>query len=156
MFIPTNSALRNDTLVGTAITVSSLAVGDFFVVRNSNIGFGVTSLKYGNAVAVGVGTTCIDNVYEVVGTATTQKTLPGYGSTTVNDITVSVLSYNGYDFTDVGVNTYFGDYSFGKINTTARTSSSDFNFYNENGVTGISTSATVRRFVPLKISNYDV
>jgi len=156
MFIPTNSALRNDTLVGTAITVSSLAVGDFFVVRNSNIGFGVTSLKYGNVVAVGVGTTCIDNVYEVVGTATTQKTLPGYGATTVNDITVSVLSYNGYDFTDVGVNTYFGDYSFGKINTTARTSSSDFNFYNENGVTGISTSATIRRFVPLKISNYDV
>ena len=156
LFIPQDSALKDTSLVGTAITVSSLSVGDFFVVRNSNIGFGVTSLKYGNAVTVGVGTTCIDNVYEVVGTATTQKTLPGVGSTTVNDVTVSILSYNGYDFSSLGINTYFGNYSFGKITTTARTSTSTFNFYNEDGLSGISTSALVRRFVPLKIQDYNV
>ena len=113
LFIPNNSALKDTELVGTAVTVSTLAVGDFFVVRNSNVGLGVTSLKPGGVVAVGVGTTCIDNVYEVVGAATTQKTLPGVGSTTVNQVTVSVLSYNGYDFSAVGVNTFFGNYSFG-------------------------------------------
>ena len=156
LFIPNNSALKDATLVGTAITVSSLAAGDFFTVNNSNIGLGVTSLKPGGAVAVGVGTTCIDNVYEVVSATTAQKTLPGVGSTTINKVTVSVLSYNGYDFSAVGVNTYFGNYSFGKIQTTGRTSTSAFNFYNSNGVTGIQTSAVVRRTIPLKISNYDV
>ena len=156
LFIPNNSALKDTELVGTAVTVSTLAVGDFFVVRNSNVGLGVTSLKPGGVVAVGVGTTCIDNVYEVVGAATTQKTLPGVGSTTVNQVTVSVLSYNGYDFSTVGVNTFFGNYSFGRIETTARTSTSAFNFYNQDGVSGITTSALVRRFVPLKITDYDV
>ena len=156
LFIPNNSALKDATLVGTAITVSSLAAGDFFTVSNSNIGLGVTSLKPGGAVAVGVGTTCIDNVYEVVAAATAQKTLPGVGSTTINKVTVSVLSYNGYDFSAVGVNTYFGNYSFGKIQTTGRTSTSAFNFYNSNGVTGIQTSAIVRRTIPLRITNYDV
>jgi len=156
LFIPNNSALKDTELVGTAVTVSTLAVGDFFVVRNSNVGLGVTSLKPGGAVAVGVGTTCIDNVYEVVGAATTQKTLPGVGSTTVNQVTVSVLSYNGYDFSAVGVNTFFGNYSFGRIETTARTSTSAFNFYNQDGVSGITTSALVRRFIPLKITDYNV
>ena len=156
LFIPNNSALKDATLVGTSITVSSLAVGDFFTVNNSNIGLGVTSLKPGGAVAVGVGTTCIDNVYEVVGAATTQKTLPGVGSTTINKVTVSVLSYNGYDFSAVGVNTYFGNYSFGKIQTTGRTSASIFNSYISNGVTGIETSAIIRRTLPLRISNYDL
>ena len=45
LFIPNNSALKDATLVGTAITVSSLAAGDFFTVSNSNIGLGVTSLN---------------------------------------------------------------------------------------------------------------
>jgi hypothetical protein len=156
LFIPNNSALKDTDLVGTAVTVSTLAAGDFFVVRNSNVGLGVTSLKPGGAVAVGVGTTCIDNVYEVVSSTNAQKTLPGVGSTTVNKVTVSVLSYNGYDFSAVGVNTHFGDYSFGRIETTGRTSTSTFNFYNQDGVSGITTSALVRRFIPLKIKNYNV
>ena len=155
LFIPQNSILKDTSIVGTAITVSSLSVGDYFVVRDSNIGLGVTSLTSGSE-TVGVGTTCIDNVYQVVGTSTTQKSLPGVGSTTVNDVTVSVLSYNGYDFSSLGVNTHFGNYSFGKITTTARTSTSAFNFYNQNGLAGISTSALVRRYVPLKIQDYNV
>ena len=153
-FIPNDSPFKDATLVGTADTVSTIAAGDFFVVSESNIGLGVTSLKPGGVVAVGVGTTCIDNVYEAVSVAQAQKTLPGYGQTTVVNVTVSVLSYNGYDFSSLGVNTHFGNYSFGKIETAGRTSTSPFNSYLDNGLTGLSTSAQLRRTLPLKISNY--
>ena len=78
----------------------------------------------------------------------------GSGSTTVVNVTVSVLSYNGYDFSSLGVNTHFGNYSFGKIETAGRTSTSPFNSYLNNGLTGLSTSAQLRRTLPLKISNY--
>ena len=154
-FIPNESPFRNSTLVGTAITVSQIQAGDYFVVRNSSVGFGVTSLDDSLA-TVGVGTTCIDNVYKVISTSEAQKTLPGYGSTTVLDVTVSVLSYNGYDYGNIGVNTYFGNYSYGKITVDARTATSAFNAYTENGVNGISTGAYVRRTLPLKIENYNV
>ena len=149
LFIPNNSALKDTDLVGTAVTVSTLAAGDFFVVRNSNVGLGVTSLKPGGAVAVGVGTTCIDNVYEVVSSTNAQKTLPVVGSTTVNKVTLRVLSYNGYDFSAVGVNTHFGDYSFGRIETTGRTSTSTFNFYNQDGTLASSNAERVAEVLKL-------
>jgi len=157
LFIPNDSVLKDTDIVGTAITVSSLSIGDYFVVKGSNIGLGVTSISSGSE-TVGVGTTCIDNVYQVVGSATTQRNIVGFGTTTVNDITVSLLSYNGYDFSVLGVSTQsnFGYYSFGKIMTNARTSTSEFPFYNQNGLAGISTSSYVRRFVPLKIQDYIV
>ena len=151
-FIPNDSPFKNATLVGTADTVSTIAADDYFVVSESNIGFGVTSLS--GSQTVGVGTSCLDNVYRAVSVAQAQKTLPGYGSTTVVNVTVSVLSYNGYDFSSLGVNTHFGNYSFGKIETAGRTSTSPFNSYLDNGLTGLSTSAQLRRTLPLKISNY--
>tara|TARA_Y100000004_G_scaffold95231_1_gene106697 strand:+ start:4064 stop:15256 length:11193 start_codon:yes stop_codon:yes gene_type:complete len=156
LFIPNGSPIKDATLVGAADTVSSIEANDFFVVSESNIGLGVTSLKPGGVVSVGVGTTCIDNVYQAISVAEAQKTLPGYGSTTVLDVTVSVLSYNGYDFSSLGVNTHFGNYSFGKITTSARTATSSFNSYLNNGITGLSTSAQVVRRLPLKIRNYNV
>ena len=69
-----------------------------------------------------------------------------------------VLSYNGYNFSSLGVSTQtnFGTYSWGKITTTARTSEQEFGAYNRNGVGGISTSPYVRRYLPLKIQNYIV
>ena len=157
LFIPNNSVLKDEDIVGTAITVSSLSVGDYFVVKGSNVGTSLTSLSSGSEI-VGVGTTCIDNVYQVVGTATTQRNIAGVGTTTVNNITVSVLSYNGYNFSSLGVSTQtnFGTYSWGKITTTARTSEQEFGAYNRNGVGGISTSPYVRRYLPLKIQNYIV
>jgi hypothetical protein len=157
LFIPNNSVLKNTDVVGTAITVSSLSVGDYFVVKGSNVGTSLTSLSSGSQV-VGVGTTCIDNVYQVVGTATTQRNIAGVGTTTVNNVTVSVISYNGYNFSALGVSTQtnFGLYSWGKITTSARTSDQEFGAYNQNGTGGISTSPYVRRYLPLKIQNYIV
>jgi len=154
VFLPMDSPFRDTTLVGTAKTVSSIQAGDFFVVSGSNIGLGVTSLKPGGAVAVGVGTSCIDNVYEAISVAAANREVAGVGQTTVVNVTVSVLSYNGYDFNTLGVNTYFGNYSYGKIETDARTATSSFNSYLDNGITGLSTSSQVIRRLPLKISDY--
>ena len=154
LFLPMDSPFRDTTLVGTAKTVSTIEAGDFFVVSGSNIGLGVTSLKPGGVVSVGVGTTCIDNVYEAVSVAAANREVAGVGQTTVVNVTVSVLSYNGYDFTSLGVNTHFGNYSYGKIETNARTATSSFNTYLDNGITGLSTSSQVIRRLPLKISDY--
>jgi len=157
LFIPNDSVLKNEDIVGTAITVSSLSVGDYFIVKESSVGTSLTSLSSGSSI-VGVGTTCIDNVYKVVSSSTSQRTIVGVGTTTVNNVTVSVLSYNGYNFNLLGVSTQtdFGSYSWGKITTTARTSSEQFSAYTQNGTGGISTSSYVRRYSPLKTQNYIV
>ena len=46
------------------ITVSGLQTGFYFTVSGSNIGSGVTSLNMAGTY-VGVGTTALDNIYEV-------------------------------------------------------------------------------------------
>ena len=108
-------------------------------------------------------------------TETVQELVTGIGNVFLRKVTVGVVSYEGYEFVtktfddtilsfDSTTTTfdnflfrnYYGLYTWGKIDCTARTSTSEFPFYNQNGVTGISTSAYVRRQVPLKIKDYNV
>ena len=68
LYIPEDSFLRDSTYVGTAVTLSSLSVGDFFLVDESNVGSASTTLRsfnVGGATTIGVGTQFIDNVYQV-------------------------------------------------------------------------------------------
>ena len=44
MFIPIESYLRDADIVGSAVTVSGIQTGYYFVVNNSNVGCGVSSL----------------------------------------------------------------------------------------------------------------
>ena len=67
LHIPMDSWLRNGDVVGTAITLSSLTTGDYFMVKNSNIGIGttvITSRGIDNSV-VAIGTAYFDNIYQV-------------------------------------------------------------------------------------------
>ena len=174
LYIPENSALRDTTLVGTAITISGISTNDYFVLRNANVGSASTSIDE-NGATVGVGTTALDNVYKVLKAETVQELVTGIGNVFLRKVTVGVVSYEGYEFVtktfddtvlsfDSTTTTfdnflfrnYYGLYTWGKIDCTARTSTSEFPFYNQNGVTGISTSAYVRRQVPLKIKDYNV
>ena len=48
----------------------------------------------------------------------------------------------------------FGNFSWGKIVLLGRSKENTYNFYGNVGVGGISTSAVVKRTLPLKFENY--
>ena len=97
LLIPPNSPLRDASIVGTAITLSRLSTGDYFVITNSNIGLGITSL-YSNNSVLGIGTTAVDNIYQVASSSIVRRIVPGIGVTHINRVTVNVSSTNGEDF----------------------------------------------------------
>ena len=43
--IPYGSFMRNSTIVGTAVTLSGIGTGDYFVIKNSYVGFADTTLN---------------------------------------------------------------------------------------------------------------
>jgi hypothetical protein len=161
LHIPYDSFLRESAIAGTAITVSSLAANDYFVVRNSNGGVGSTSVTSldtsGNT--VGVGTSFIDNVYYVSSAEFISTSVSGI-DTTVKRVFVKVDDYaSGYS----GINTsdFFGSFSWGRIDVTGRTETNSYSAYTESGIgatdgTGISTSTMVVRSNFLKFKNYIV
>ena len=153
MYIPTNSYLRDTSIVGTAVTISGIQTGYYFTVSNSNIGNGVTSI-YQNRSVLGIGTTFLDNVYEVAAVSVAQTSVPGIANTYVARVTTSVSSFNS--LSGVGVSELFGSFSWGRITLGSRPSTAvtSFTAYTENGFTGISTSAVVSRVSPLKSQDY--
>jgi hypothetical protein len=153
LFVPRNSYLRDLSInqVGVATTgISGIQTGYYFIIDNSNVGNGVTSLNSGGSV-VGLGSTYLDNIYQAVAVSIAQTSVPGVGVTYVTRVTVSVRNYNG--LTGIGRSSYFGNYSWGRLSNLTRTEPNSFGIYN-NGIAGISTSPTVRRFNKLKYSNY--
>ena len=152
-FIPQNSYLRDLSIntVGIATTgVSGIQTGYYFVVKNSNVGNGVTS-KNENGGTVGIGTTCLDNIYKAVAVSIAQTGVPGIGLTYVTQVTVSLTSYNG--LSGFGFSSFYGEYSWGRLSTLSRTYPKTFTNYN-NGLVGVSSSPTVQRLLPLKYRDY--
>jgi hypothetical protein len=153
LFVPLDSYLRDLDInqVGVATTgISGIQTGYYFIVDNSNVGNGVTSLNDSGSV-VGLGTTYLDNIYQAVAVSIAQTDVQGIGLTYVTKVTVSVDDYNG--LIGIGYSSYFGNYSWGRISNLTRTNPNTFEIYN-NGIVGILTSPTVRRFNKLKYSNY--
>ena len=169
LHIPLTSDLRDSNITGTAVTISGISTGDFFVVNNSTVGSATTSINSvdtGGAV-IGVGTQFLNNVYEVnnyeivqaaTGVGTTGV---GIGTTHLNRVFVKVTNFNTWSgqwptFSGAGIQTgnYFGSYSWGKINLTSRSESNTYNAYTLGGTGGISTSPVVRRSASLKYKQY--
>jgi len=151
LVIPSDSPFRDSNIVGTAITVSGIQTGYYFVTLKTNLGLGVTSLKQDNSV-VGVGSTFLDNIYEVAAVSIAQTAVQGIGITYVAQVTVSVEDFNG--LVGTGYSNFFGEYSWGRIAIPTRTDANVFTSYN-NGLVGVSTSPIVERFDPLKYLNYN-
>jgi len=152
-YIPQNSFLRDSAVnnVGLATTgISGIQTGYYFVVYNSNVGNGVTSIDQSGSV-VGLGTTFIDNVYQVAAVSIAQTHAVGVGLTYVARVTVSVQGYN--NLSGIGYSNFYGEYSWGKISIPTRSNPKSFSSYN-NGLVGISTSAKIQRYNPLKYRNY--
>ncbi len=151
-FIPNNSIIRDSSIVkvGIATTgISGIQTGYYFIVRNSNVGKGLTSLNSSGGV-VGVGTTFIDNIYQVASVSIAQTTVPGIGITNVAQVTVSVSNYN--NLTGLGFSSFYGEYSWGKVLTPVRPNPNQFSTYANTG--GISTSPIVQRYNRLKYIGY--
>jgi hypothetical protein len=180
-YIPEDSYLRDINIVGTAVTLSGISTGDYFVIRNSNVGLANTSqesLRNDNSL-IGIGTQFVDNVYQVYSKETASVSLTGIGTTNVVRILANVSAFNASAFDStiikfdstlitfdsstgslityagsISTSRYFGEFSWGKITVPTRTTSNTFNFYGTNGVTGLTTSAMVIRSNPLKYINY--
>ena len=174
LFIPMDSYLRTTSLaypsgvyVGTAVTISGIGTGDYFLVYDSNIGFASTSItsKDTSNNTIGIGTNFINNVYQVksvsnVSVANTAIGIATVGTATtmvrrVNAIVSGISTISGYSGVGIGTtSSSFGNFSWGKIELTTRTKENSYNFYGNNGVSGISTSGVVKRTLPLKFEKY--
>jgi hypothetical protein len=166
-FIPTNSYLRDTSVVGSALTVSGIGTGDYFLVYDSNIGSASTSItsKDINNNTIGIGTDFVNNVYQVqsvsnVSVANTAIGIATVGTATttirrVNAIVSGISTISGYSGVGIGTtSSSFGNFSWGKIELTTRTKENSYNFYGNTGVGGISTSGVVKRTLPLRFENY--
>ena len=153
MVIPYNSFLRDGAITQpSAITASGIGTGDLFVIRNSNVGNGLTSLDENNAV-VGVGTSFMDGVYRAAHVTTGVSTdAIGFGQTTVTQVVVSVSSTDG--LTGLAVSHFYGDYSWGKLLLTDRNRLQTYPVNTTNGITGIETGPVVIRQKSLKVQSY--
>jgi hypothetical protein len=154
LLIPLDSNLRSTAFMGpgAARTISNIASGYPFVVFDSNIGQGVTSLDLGGSV-LGIGTTCLDNVYEAASVSVATTEAVGIGTTYVVKVTVNIDSHNG--ITGIGYSQFFGRYSWGQLKTFNRSGiAKTFTPALNNGFTGISTGPLVLRSQPLKSVGY--
>ena len=153
-----NLKLDSDTFLNEAgfgnISKSGLAVGDYFVIKNSVFGNGVTSVDAaGNN--VGVGTSFADNIYKVEGINEdpTNSELVNVvcGINTISGITPITMSGPQHHRLKLG------DYSFGKLTNLTRSTTDPkvFNININNGYTGITTAPIVRRISPLSITYSD-
>ena len=155
--IPKDSYLRQTNLVGTAVTLSTIDVGDYFVVYGSNVGASSTVIESRdlNNNVIGIGSEFIDNVYQVDTVSNVEYEVVGVGTTTLRRIYARISGIS--TFSGIVTTSYnFGSFSWGKINLRSRSTNSTFNFYGNNGVTGISTSSVAKRFAPLKYNNYQI
>ena len=150
-YIPINSIMRDTSLVGTAITVSTLSAGDYVVIQNTHVSIGSTF-----ASPVSVATTFLDCVYQVA-SATTERVEVVHETnvgvvTSVRRIVCNVDTYGP----GIAHTTSFneGSFSWGKIEFAERTNPQTFDFYGQDGVSGISTSGLVNRTQSLKFKNY--
>jgi len=152
LHIPPNSPLRDGKTVkvGIATTgISGIQTGYYFVVNNSNIGSGLTSLNISGGI-VGIGTTFIDNIYQATSVSIAQTSVPGIGVTYVAQVTVSVINYN--NLSGLGFSSFYGEYSWGRISTPSRKNPQQFTTYANTG--GISTSPIIQRYNRLKYIGY--
>ena len=130
---------------------TGITTGDYFVIQNTSIGSstsGVTGIRTTSSgpEIVGVGTEFIDNVYFA-------EHIVSVGSSIVRVFSnvQSISGINTVGFATFGLSRV-GNYSWGAVNISRGVNSKSFEFFNQNGVSGIETSAQVIRSLPVKIT----
>ena len=153
LFIPKNSFMRNSGYVGSAVTISGISTGDYLTVYDTNISIGASFASQRNdGSSIGVGTTFLDFVYQAESSEIRVMNVVGVGVTYVKRIFVNVDSFgSGIAYTSTS---NLGNFSWGKMTFDDRSEKRSFNFYGQNGYSGISTSAIVMRNASLKSDDY--
>jgi hypothetical protein len=149
--IPNDSWIRNiGVSVGFGTTgISGIQTGYFFVVKNSSVGNGVTSYDL-NGNMVGIGTTCLDNVYQAIAVSLGSTSALGIGVTNLAQVTVRTSNNN---ISGLGYSGFYGEFTWGKISTPG-TNTLSFDVNLTNGISGLATAPVVRRKYPLKYDTY--
>jgi hypothetical protein len=125
-YIPQQSYLRDAAVVGSAITLSGIQTGYYFIIDNSNVGDAPASYSTDNSI-IGIGSTYLDSVYQVAQVSTASSTIVGVGTTFIRRVVVRVSSSN---FTGIITN-YYGDFSWGRLSGfSGRIPGEYFAFYN--------------------------
>jgi hypothetical protein len=151
LHIPLTSEMRNTDLVGTAVTLSGISTGDYFIVRNSNLGAAttsVTSLGTDNSTIIGIGSEFIDNVYVVNSSELITQNISGINTTVVKVTVNTNINPNGVLGFSTGA--FLGEYSWGKVILNGRTKDLSYPANTLSGIgtnefTGISTSSKLYR-----------
>jgi hypothetical protein len=176
-YIDQNSYLRNSNInddLQSSNGISGISTGYFFVIKNSNIGLGVTSL-YNSGERLSSTENYFNNIFQVYDLNIVNKDILGIGITQIVevytliessfDLSLPSLDNTGFTFdnTDISFDSssegssYFGDFSWGRIifdPTRSRKNRKNFKSYYEYGSSGISTSPIIKRYIPLKYELY--
>ena len=129
------------------ITRSGISAGDYFVLEKTIIGSGVTSIIEHVDSVVAVGNEFIDNVFYA-------NQVVSIGSSSVR-ISANVKSVSGIVTAQLPANINdYGCFTWGSISTPNRNvgTGKSFEFFNQNGLSGIETSAYVRRTTQFRLS----
>ena len=152
LHIPIDSPLRDSDLVGTAITISSLNIGDYFIVNDTNVGHASTTIRSLDLSdnIVSIGTSYIDNIYVVHSTELIERPTGvdssgvGIGVSLCKRIFVNVDEFN-HEYVGVDTSNYFGGFSWGKVTLDGRS-----------GISSYPVNTVLQRTKQLKYKNYIV
>ena len=130
------------TLPGAPTNKTGIVTGQYIVIQGTSFGDGIVSIGTHTSKIVSVGTSSADNVYQVG-----HYVDVGTGST-IRRITCNVSSLSGINTNTT--NFSIGSYSWGTITVPGSRNANSFDFYNQNGLLGIETSAHISRTLGLK------
>ena len=134
------------TIIDTGATLSGLSTGYPIYINETNVGNGVTSIDTtgSNSNTVGIGTTCLDNIYYIGDWSSKQLS----GSTYVGLITCNVDSNTnivGITTSGSQPNNIVGRYSWGRLSGGTRSSNPVSIAVTGNVVSGLATYPTIQR-----------
>ena len=109
LFIPTDSDLRGTHYVSSASTISGISTGDYFVVRDSNIGLAVTHFetRRTNSTKIGICKSHFDGIYQVNNFHVTYKPVAGVGTVSVVRVFCNVAGIGSSSLTK-----YYGNWIY--------------------------------------------
>ena len=132
------------SIIDNGATLSGIETGYPIYIHDTNVGNGVTSINSSDSEIVGIGTTCLDNIYYISDWSSSSL----IGSTYVGVITCNVHSdtdITGISTTGSHPNNIVGRYSWGKLSGGTRSSSPISIGVTGNIVSGLSTYPTIQR-----------
>ena len=140
------------SIIDTNTTLSGLTTGYPIYIHDTNVGNGVTSIDNSDSAVVGIGTTCLDNIYYVSSVSSSQVSANVY---------TGVITCNVHSNTNiVGITTtgsypsnIVGRYSWGRLSGGTRSSSPISIGVTGNTVSGLSTYPTIQRRGGINIRN---